>query len=291
MLNFQGPALRRTVDGLSRACTLLACPPAALEAVLAVEAAGSGFDAARRPKALFEPHVFYALLADTPVVRAAAVASGLAYPRWGTAPYPSDSYPRILAAAALDEERALQATSWGLPQLLGRNYAAAGYSSALSLVEAFRTGEDEQLAAMARFIRASGLASALARTDWAAFARGYNGAGYRKTRYDAKLAAAFARLSAAPGRSGEVAAATAPAALNAQIAVAAARRGAVGATVATVAGTAAAATPVLVHHATRGIGLVLAVGLVILCASAALAVYARAAGRRAAAFADSIKGA
>ena len=173
MMIFQGPALRRTADGQARAYTALGCKPAALAAVIAVETGGSGFDVARRPRALFEPHVFYAVLAREPAKRARAVTAGLAYPRWGTRPYPSDSYPHIQAACSIDEEAALQATSWGLPQILGRNFAAAGYSSAASLVEAFRTGEDEHLAAMARFVRARGLALALAREDWAAFATRY----------------------------------------------------------------------------------------------------------------------
>jgi hypothetical protein len=40
-------------------------------------------------------------------------------------------------------------------------------------------------------------ADALRQRDWAAFARGYNGPGYRANRYDAKLAQAFARHSSA----------------------------------------------------------------------------------------------
>ena len=58
-----------------------------------------------------------------------AVAAGLAYPKWGERPYPSDSYPRIMAAGAIDLQAALKATSWGMGQILGENYAAAGFRS------------------------------------------------------------------------------------------------------------------------------------------------------------------
>ena len=290
MITFQGPALRRTADGFARACALIGCKPAALDAVIAVETGGTGFDASHRPRALFEPHVFYALLSGDRAKRATAIAAGLAYPHWGSAPYPSDSYPRIHAAVAIDEEAALQATSWGLPQLLGRNFAAAGYSSAASLVEAFLTGEDEQLAAVARFIRAQGLSSALVREDWAAFARGYNGAGYAKNDYDGRLRAAFAKLSAMPTRVTSIVAGTTPAALNAQIAVAAARRQGVHASAATTGAIAAAAVPALAHASRFDLGLAIVGSALLLGAALVLVVRARAQGKRALVFSGSIKG-
>jgi N-acetyl-anhydromuramyl-L-alanine amidase AmpD len=46
---------------------------------------------------------------------------------------------------------------------------------------------------MARFIQKSGLKKALDNRDWEAFARGYNGAGYRRNAYHTKLAAAYQR--------------------------------------------------------------------------------------------------
>ncbi|WP_163366853.1 N-acetylmuramidase domain-containing protein, partial [Klebsiella aerogenes] len=56
---------------------------------------------------------------------------------------------------------------------------------------------DEQLLAMVRLIRADHLHLALANEDWPRFARGYNGAGYRRSGYDRKLAEAFASLERA----------------------------------------------------------------------------------------------
>lgn len=50
---------------------------------------------------------------------------------------------------------------------------------------------------MARFIARAGLADALRARDWPAFARGYNGPGYRRNAYDTKLAKAYARYAVA----------------------------------------------------------------------------------------------
>lgn len=165
-----------------------------IHAVIDVEAAGSGFDAAKRPKMLFEPHVFYRNL--TGADRAHAEQSGLAYKSWKAGSYPKDSYPRLAAAMAIDETAALKAASWGLGQILGENFVSAGYNSPQQMVLAFvEGGESEHLAAMIRFIKANHLDDELRAHNWASFARGYNGPKYAEHGYHTKLAAAFARWS------------------------------------------------------------------------------------------------
>ncbi len=190
MINFVGTATRRTDGGVTAAAALIGCAVDALLADIQVEASSSGFDDERRPKALFEPHIFFRNLQG--VTRDRAVSAGLAYPRWGTKPYPHDSYERIAAAMAIDEEAALRSTSWGLPQILGENHAAAGYPSAAAMVTAFVAGgEDEHLAAMAHFIVASPhMRAALVAKDWPSFARLYNGPATKG--YDIRLAEAYA---------------------------------------------------------------------------------------------------
>src|ERR1700754_5043488 len=98
-----------------------------IHAFLDVETRGHGFDAQGRPVILFEPHVFYRNLSGAK--RAQAVALGLAYAKWGERPYPKDSYPRLKAACAIDEAAALKSASWGLGQILGENFEAAGFHS------------------------------------------------------------------------------------------------------------------------------------------------------------------
>lgn len=185
-------ASKRTKETFDACVAAIGCEPAALEAVIAVESAKRGYDRHGRLTALFEPHKFYALLEKhAPSKLSAAVSQGLAYPRWGERPYPKDSYPRIIAASKIDEELALQATSWGLPQILGSNYRNAGYKSAADMVTAFLVGEDEQLSAMTKLVVAWKLDGALRSKNWKAFARAYNGSGYAKNAYDTRLQKAY----------------------------------------------------------------------------------------------------
>lgn len=192
-VSFTGACEARTDQGITDAAKKIGCEEDALLAVIAVETAGKGFDAQGRVKALFEPHRFYALL--TGAKRAAAVKQGLAYAKWGTKPYPRDSYARIAAAVKIDEEAALKATSWGLGQIMGENCRACGFPTARAMLEAFKDSEDAQIMGMANFIVKNGLAKHLKSKNWKAFAQGYNGPGYVKNHYDTKLQAAYAHLS------------------------------------------------------------------------------------------------
>lgn len=165
-----------------------------IHAVMEVEASGGGFDRLKRPKMLFEPHVFWRNLSG--VARTRAASLGLAYAAWKPGAYPTDSYPRLMQAMAINETAALKAASWGLGQILGENHRAAGYATPQAMVLAFcNGGEAEHLAAMIRFIVTNGLDDELRRHDWAGFARGYNGASYAKHGYHTKLAKAFAKWS------------------------------------------------------------------------------------------------
>jgi len=151
---------------------------AAFRAVILTETRGSGFDHDGRPKMLFEPHIFYRLLAaQKPDALDGAVTDDLAYQHWGAEPYPPDSYPRLLDAVDVGQELALQSASWGIGQVLGSNHKLAGYDSAVAMVADACASERSQLAQMAAYIAATGLGPALRRRDWAAFAAGYNGRG------------------------------------------------------------------------------------------------------------------
>lgn len=194
--NFRGAARPRTPAMIEQIAADLKIEIATLQAILAVEASGSGFDAKGRPKMLFEPHRFYKELKGKPVELAFAVKAELAYPNWGEKPYPRDSYPRLKQAIAIDRNAALRAASWGLGQILGSNHEAAGYASAEDMVAAFANSEDEQLVGVAGFLRGNGLVAAARRKDWDAVARGYNGKRYREGNYQTKLAAAYKKRPA-----------------------------------------------------------------------------------------------
>lgn len=188
---FKGAAKRLDDIDLPRIGARIGVGEDEVHAVIDVEAAGSGFDRNGRVKCLFEPHVFYRLLPQDK--RQIAVDAGLAYRKWGEKPYPRDSYPRIIEAMEIDKDAALRSTSWGMGQIMGFNAELAGYRTAELMVQAFSDDEENQLNAMMTFIISNGLDDELRNHDWKGFARGYNGPGYAKNRYDVKLAAAYAK--------------------------------------------------------------------------------------------------
>lgn len=180
-----------TAAGLQAACDVVQVKSLNLWAVLLVESAGFGFLTDRRPKVLFERHVFHRLTEG----RFDAKAPDLSNPEpGGYGPIGPRQNQRLAAAMALDAAAALQSASWGLGQVLGEYFAACGYEDVAHLAVDAHRGEDQQLLMMAKAIRADHLHLALAAEDWRRFARGYNGGGYRRNGYDRKLAAAFASL-------------------------------------------------------------------------------------------------
>lgn len=195
-VDFRGAAKRLDDIDIPRIAASIDTGEDELRALIEVESRGYGFDKTGRPIILFEPHIFCRLLKGAQ--RERAVAAGLAYPNWGQKPYPKDSYPRLLKAIAIDRNAALQACSWGLPQIMGANHKAAGFGSVEEMVVAFCSDEEHHLAAMVRFLKTSGLDDDLRNHRWAALARGYNGPGYAKHGYHTRLAAAFARWQQKP---------------------------------------------------------------------------------------------
>lgn len=197
-IEFAGAALPATPAGIDGIAFTLEVEPAVFRAVIAVEAAGSGFDAKRRPKALFERHHLHRHLRADPAKLERAVAEGLAYPKWGEKPYPKGSdavYDEIARAAAIDFRAALLSTSWGLGQVMGSNFQMAGCRSVEEMWEQAKESETHQLRHMAGFIRSARLVPALQAKDWVAFARGYNGPGFAQNKYDEKLAQAYGRFT------------------------------------------------------------------------------------------------
>lgn len=197
-MDFKGEARKLEPSDIDKIAADLKVEPAAFRAVITVEAAGSGFDKAGRPKALFERHHFYKHLKDTSNLLSEAVSDGLAYPKWGEKPYPKGSdavYGEIERACAIEEEAALLSTSWGLGQIMGSNFKLAGCASVHDMVMEACESEAGQVRQMAAFIKAAGLQDELAAKNWAGFAKGYNGPQYAQNQYDQKLAAAYAKFA------------------------------------------------------------------------------------------------
>ena len=197
-MDFKGESKKLELYDFTTVADELDVDSAALRAVLTVETGGSGFDAAGRPKALFERHYFYKFLANQPDKQAEAVEKGLAYPKWGEKPYPHGSdavYAEIDAACEIDLNCALRSVSWGLGQIMGNNHKMVGYDDVQDMVKDAMESELKQLRQMAAFIKSAGLLDELQNKNWAAFAKGYNGPQYEKNQYDVKLADAYAKFA------------------------------------------------------------------------------------------------
>ena len=123
---------RRTIseDTWKQLATRLDVELAALKAVAEVESSGSGFLPApdRRPKVLFEGHVFHRLTAG----RHSLTHPAISHPGWDRSRYArslAGEWKRLDTAATLDPAAAMQSASWGAFQIMGFNYALCGFDS------------------------------------------------------------------------------------------------------------------------------------------------------------------
>ncbi len=184
---------RLTEADYQQAAQMLGTNVAVVKAVVTVETSGSGFLLDGRPKILFEAHWF----SDYTNNRYDRTHPHISSAVWNPSLYigGAGEHDRIEQAKSLDREAALMSASWGLGQIMGGNYRAAGYTNVEEFVEDMHESEGKQLIAMVSFIRSQGLDRALRALDWASFARGYNGESYAVNRYDVRLAEAYAYYS------------------------------------------------------------------------------------------------
>ena len=184
-----------TLDQIKVAAKSINVPTAALQAVMQVECKGSGFNADGTPVILFERHVFrQRLIANgkaTIAEKAMKERPDLCNTSTGGYGLFSAQHRRLNAAAQYDRASALESASWGLGQVMGYHWKSLGYESLQAFINAMYKDEASQLDAMCRYIRVNKLDVALRKLNWATFAKGYNGVGYKANQYDAKLSAAY----------------------------------------------------------------------------------------------------
>lgn len=187
------------LDEIERVAKRLGIEPAAFAAVAHIESGlrtHAMVGGRAEPLIRFEGHYFDRRLSVAK--REEARRAGLASPEAGAIANPASQSARwslLARAARLDRRAAYESVSWGIGQVMGAHWAWLGYASVDALAEEARSGVAGQLRLMARYVDKAGLAEALRRRDWAAFARGYNGPGFRKNGYDRKLARAYARYN------------------------------------------------------------------------------------------------
>ena len=191
-MTYIGKVAPLDLDGLTQAAASIGAAPEALWSLISVETSGCGFLPSRRPKILFERHVFSARTNhqfDTS-------NPDISNPDPGGYGAPGEpQYERLEAAIQLDETAALESASWGIGQIMGYQATKLGYDDVHAMVSAMCDSEAAQLTAVARFLSVNDIAVALANQRWADVARGYNGRDYARFQYDTKLEANFAAIS------------------------------------------------------------------------------------------------
>lgn len=188
-MNFQQQGRPLSDEGMDQVCGVLGVSEPEVWAVLTVETRGFGFLEDRRPQILFERHIFHRLTDG----RHDGGNADISHSRPGGYVSGAGEYTRLDKAMGLDRSAALQSASWGIGQVMGFNHAAAGHGSVEEMVAAMVEDEDNQLMAMAGFIKSNNLSGALQRLNWVSFARGYNGSDFKRNEYDTRLAAAHAK--------------------------------------------------------------------------------------------------
>ena len=190
-LMFQGDGLALSSDGLNVVASRAGLQATEIWTVLAVETSGCGYLPDRRPQILFERHIFHRL------TNGQYDDGDISSPRpGGYGKLGAHQYDRLAVAISEDRNAALQSASWGIGQIMGMNYALAGFQSVDDMVVAMSASEDQQLAAVVSFLVGKKLDGPLQAHDWQSFALGYNGPNYKVNHYDTKLVAAFQRYSA-----------------------------------------------------------------------------------------------
>lgn len=207
-------AIRDTLEELKRAENIELSLPV-VKAIVAVESSGRGHLPDGRAKILFEGHKFWHWLdkfgKDPESLQAGH--SNILYKQWTRRNYlgGAEEYKRLEAAKKIDQKAAIYATSWGLFQILGENLESfiksRKYRDHLEFEEKQHESEHIHFLDFLAFIKTKKVRGKplihyvseerQGNYDWAAFAYGYNGNGYKLNRYDVKLQEAYHRFKEA----------------------------------------------------------------------------------------------
>lgn len=151
---FSGNGSPLNEAGLENTSELIGSDAASIWTVISVETSGAGFLADKRPKILFERHIFSRETGhqydeshpDTSNPSPGGYGAIGAYP-----------YERLEAAIALNRETALKSASWGLVQIMGFNCQAAGFQDVEEMAIGMKDSENVQLSAMMTFLKSTKL--------------------------------------------------------------------------------------------------------------------------------------
>ena len=191
---------------------------AAVQAVIKVESAGRGF-AGGQPLVRLEGHKLWEftkqLGTDPSAWASTKDGAGILHPdlssrfnqrgakEWARFEEARELCEKMFAGKTLPANNKLGviranqiadvATSWGLFQIMGFNWAMCGCDTLDHFIGRMKDSEDEQLALFLAYLTSrTGALDALANQQWARFARLYNGPRFRENAYDTKLERAYA---------------------------------------------------------------------------------------------------
>jgi hypothetical protein len=186
-----------------------------VKAVVSVESSGRGHLSDGRAKILFEGHLFWKNLQNegktlAEVEELAKANPDILFKHWTRQHYKGGlgEHERLKRAKAIHPKAAVYSASWGLFQILGQNLEDNIKSRNYLNYEDFEKKQHENelyhfLDFLAFITTKSHKGKKLyeyiqgddeSAYNWAAFAYGYNGQGYKANKYDTKLAEAYAKF-------------------------------------------------------------------------------------------------
>ena len=186
-----------------RVASEIGCEKEAIMAVSKVESPHSGFYLDGRPRILFEGHVFYSQLKNVGIdpEPLSVEYPTIVYQKWTHKHYKGegsgmttdidDEYERLDIARTIHEDAALKSASWGKYQVMGFNYNICGYPDLNSFIMDAQASESAHLNMFVEFIKNKKLEESLRTLNWEKFALKYNGKGYKKHKYDERIAEAY----------------------------------------------------------------------------------------------------
>ena len=197
-MEFAGAATPLAAGDVVALAVRLRCEPAAVWAVCDVESAGGGFLPDKRPKILYEAHIFGRLTRH----RWDATHPNVSAPSWNRALYGAPGahqYDRLDEAIGLDRAAALQSASWGMFQIVGMNFAVCGFKTVEGTSPRCATAKARSLPPSARSASTKSSTRRCAHKTGRALRSATTGRAKRQNDYDAKLAAAYRRRKAMAG--------------------------------------------------------------------------------------------
>ncbi|MCL6258121.1 N-acetylmuramidase family protein [Aquiflexum sp. TKW24L] len=187
-----------------------------LKSVISVESSGRGHLSDGRAKILFEGHLMWRLLSserkmpEEEILKLQKSNEDILYKSWTRKYYKGGiaEYDRLDRARKIDPEIAVFSASWGLFQILGENLnhniKGRKYADYKEFEEKQNEHEKFHLMDFLEFIKIKKLKGVplinfiseekSGNYDWASFAHGYNGSGYKVNKYDTKLQAAYEKF-------------------------------------------------------------------------------------------------